>query len=75
VRLEHGLAAGGLSFAAGLGLLIEVVASWAVSGFGELHQLYVTVLALTLAGLGTQVVFGSFFLSILPLGRQTRRWT
>jgi hypothetical protein len=75
VRLEHGLAAGALSFAAGLGIVLEVVATWAANGFGELHQLYLTVLALTLAGLGTQIVFGSFFLSILPLGRQTRRWT
>ncbi|HEV8685941.1 MAG TPA: glycosyltransferase family 2 protein [Gaiellaceae bacterium] len=69
LRLEHGLAAGGAVLAAGLGVLTFVVARWALHGFGNLHEEHLSVLGLTFVGLGTQVVFTSFLLSIIGLRR------
>jgi len=68
--LERGLAGGGLVLGAGLVLLAIVVARWIANGFGALHEEHLSVLALALIALGTQVIFGSFFLSILALGRR-----
>jgi hypothetical protein len=48
-----------------------VVVRWVLHGFGNLHEEHLSVLALTLIGLGTQVVFTSFLLSIIGL-RRTR---
>lgn len=68
--LERGLAFGGAVLAAGLVLLALVVARWIANGFGVLHEEHLNVLALALIALGTQAIFGSFFLSILALGRR-----
>lgn len=68
--LERGLAAGGAVLAAGLGLLAFVVTRWVANGFGVLDEEHLSVLALALIALGTQAIFGSFFLSILALGRR-----
>ena len=73
VRLEHGLLLGGLLLLVGLVLLGFVVVRWIEHDFGVLNQSQLSVLALTLVGLGVQTVFGSFFLSVLPLGLHTRR--
>jgi glycosyltransferase involved in cell wall biosynthesis len=70
VRLETGLYAGGALFLGGCGLLLAIVVHWAASDFGALHEEYLSLLALTFVGLGVQTVFGSFFLSILGLGRR-----
>jgi hypothetical protein len=69
MRLEHGLAAGGAALAAGLAVLAFVVVRWVLHGFGNLHEEHLSVLALTLIGLGTQVVFTSFLLSIIGMRR------
>jgi hypothetical protein len=69
VKLERGLAAGGAVLLAGVGLLGYVFVRWLATGFGALHEEHLSVLGLTLVGLGVQVVFGSFFLSILGLPR------
>jgi glycosyltransferase involved in cell wall biosynthesis len=66
-RLEHGLLLGGLVALAGIGLLAGIFVTWASGGFGALSLVYPAVLGLTLAGLGVQAVFASFFLSILGL--------
>jgi hypothetical protein len=73
IRLEQGLAAGGIILVVGLTLLGVVIGRWIANDFGELRQQELSVLALTLIGLGVQTVFGSFFLSILPLGLHARR--
>jgi glycosyltransferase involved in cell wall biosynthesis len=73
IRLEQGLAAGGIVLVVGLTLLGVVIGRWIANDFGELRQQELSVLALTLIGLGVQTVFGSFFLSILPLGLHARR--
>lgn len=70
VSLERGLLAGGVILLAGTILLAVVVGRWVANDFGELHAEYLSVLALTLIGLGTQTIFSAFFLSILALGRR-----
>jgi hypothetical protein len=74
IRLEHGLVAGMIVLLSGLAILGTIVGIWVANGFGTLHQEHLSVLALTLIWVGVQIVFGSFFLSILPLGaRSTAR--
>ena len=70
-RLEHGLILGGLVAFGGLGLIGGIFIEWASGGFGALSQVYLALLGLTLAGLGVQAVFASFFLSILGLRSET----
>jgi glycosyltransferase involved in cell wall biosynthesis len=67
IRLEHGLLLGGVLFLCGAGLLLAIFFKWVGSGFGELHQSHPSIFGMTLVGLGVQVMFGSFFLSILGL--------
>jgi glycosyltransferase involved in cell wall biosynthesis len=67
LRLEHGLLAGGLVALAGIGVIVGIFVEWAAGGFGALSQVYLALLGLTLAGLGVQTVFASFFLSVLGL--------
>jgi glycosyltransferase involved in cell wall biosynthesis len=67
MRLEHGLVAGAAVGLGGFGVLLGIFASWAAGGFGALSQVYLALLGLTLAGLGVQTVFASFFLSVLGL--------
>jgi hypothetical protein len=65
-RLEHGLALGAGTLAAGL-----VVAL--VSHFDSVPDPALGLLGLTLVALGVQAVFGSFFLSILGLAEHAVR--
>jgi glycosyltransferase involved in cell wall biosynthesis len=69
-RLEHGLAVGAALFLAGLVLLGYVVVRWIALGFENLHEEHLSVLGMTLVGLGAQTIFASFFLSILGLRRK-----
>jgi hypothetical protein len=72
LHLEQGAAVGGIVLVAGVALLSVVVGKWIAAGFGALHLEQASVLALTLIGVGVQVLFGSFFLSILSLGPSPR---
>jgi cation transporter-like permease len=72
LHLEQGAAVGGIVLVAGVALLSVVVGKWIAAGFGALHLEQASVLALTLIGVGIQVLFGSFFLSILSLGPSPR---
>jgi glycosyltransferase involved in cell wall biosynthesis len=67
LRLEHGLAAGGLLLLAGVVTLLAIFVSWAISGFGELSHEHATAIGFTLVALGVQVILGSFFLSLLTM--------
>ena len=67
LRLEHGLAGGGLLLLAGIVTLLAIFVSWAVGGFGELSHEYATAIGFTLIALGVQVILGSFFLSLLTM--------
>jgi hypothetical protein len=67
LRLEHGLAGGGLLLLAGIVTLLAIFVSWAIGGFGELSHEYATAIGFTLVALGLQVILGSFFLSLLTM--------
>jgi glycosyltransferase involved in cell wall biosynthesis len=73
VTLETGLAVGGAMLAAGLGVSVYALVVWNRQAFGALDpfQMMRTVLpALTLLTLGCEVIFASFFLSVLGLKRR-----
>lgn len=70
LRLEHGLLAGGAVLLSGLAVCGVVAATWIDRGFGELQEQKLAVAGLTLVVLGIQIVFGSFFLSVLGLRRR-----
>jgi len=68
IRLEHGLLLGGGLFLIGGAILVTIFVGWARGGFGGLGHEYATALGFTLVGLGVQVVFGAFFISLLRMG-------
>jgi glycosyltransferase involved in cell wall biosynthesis len=70
LRLEHGLVAGGIVLLGGLAICVVITAIWIERGFGELREQKLAVAGLTLVVLGIQIVFGSFFLSVLGLRRR-----
>ena len=57
---------------AGFAILGTIFGKWAASGFGALHEEHPALLGLTLVGLGFQILFGSFFLSVLGLRKHIR---
>ena len=67
IKLEHGLALGGLVLLAGLVIVGSIFVVWAANGFGELAHEYATAIGFTLIALGTQVMLGSFFVSLLTM--------
>ena len=67
LRLEHGLALGGVILLVGITTLLVIFVSWAFRGFGALSHEYATALGFTFVALGTQVVLGSFFLGLLTM--------
>jgi len=69
LRLEHGLAIGGAILLAGLIIGGIIVGTWIGRGFGELSEEKLAVVAAVLTIVGLQVIFSSFFLSILGLRR------
>ena len=70
IKLETGLAVGGLMFLAGLVGIVVAVLSWGSAGFGNLDPrltMREIIPAAVLLTLGVQTVFASFFLSILGM--------
>jgi glycosyltransferase involved in cell wall biosynthesis len=73
VTLEVGILIGLILAVSGLGLLIGALAYWANLGFGELSypdSLRLVIPAVTSLILGVQIIFSSFFMSILGLKRK-----
>jgi hypothetical protein len=73
VTLESGLVAGGAAFLVGLGLSVTSLHAWRATGFGPLdpaRSLRQVIPAALMMILGAQVIFSSFFLSILGLRRR-----
>jgi glycosyltransferase involved in cell wall biosynthesis len=73
VTLERGLTAGIVSLTAGCALLLGAVLQWGSVGFGALdvsHTMRWAIPGMTLAVLGVQTIFSSFFLSILAMRRR-----
>ena len=69
LRLEHGLIAGGLLLLGGVVIAGVIVGIWIHRGFGHLSEERLLVAGSVLIILGVQLIFSSFFLSILQLGR------
>ena len=70
VSLERGIVAGGVALLFGLALILVAVAEWRATGFGALdprHTMRWVIPGVTAMVIGAQVVFGSFFFSILRL--------
>ncbi len=63
--LERGVAAGGALFGLGLAVNLWILFRWIAEGAGDLFAVRPAVLALTLMVLGAEIVFASFFLSLL----------
>jgi glycosyltransferase involved in cell wall biosynthesis len=73
IKLETGLAVGGILILTGITFLLSGVVYWAQHGFGMLPYpigLRIVIPAVTLLALGVQTVFSSFFLSLLGLHRK-----
>ena len=73
MNLERCLVYGTTAFFAGCGLLLGAVGHWQATGFGQLE--YATTMrwvipGVTLAVLGFQTIFSSFFVSILRMARK-----
>ena len=73
VTLERGLALGVVATTVGAGLILAAVNQWRTAAFGALD--YATTMrwvipGVTLAALGCQTLFSSFFLSILRMARK-----
>jgi glycosyltransferase involved in cell wall biosynthesis len=71
VTLETGLLLGGILFLAGLAGCAWVTWHWASSGFGPLFQVRQILFWSMWLFLGVQVIFASFFLSMLGISRGT----
>jgi len=71
VTLESGLLLGGLLFLAGFAGCAWVTWRWATSGFGPLFEVRQILFWSMWLFLGVQVIFASFFLSMLGISRGT----
>lgn len=63
--LERGVFVGGLLFTAGLVINVAILADWLAAGAGVLFAVRPATLALTLMVLGAEIVFASFFISVM----------
>jgi glycosyltransferase involved in cell wall biosynthesis len=71
VSFETGLLLGGLLFVAGFGGCAYITWRWAASGFGPLQQVREVLFWSMWLFLGVQIIFSSFFLSMLGISRGT----
>jgi glycosyltransferase involved in cell wall biosynthesis len=71
VTLESGLLLGGALFLAGFAGCAWITWQWANSGFGELHQVRQVLFWAMWLFLGLQIIFSSFFMSMLGISRGT----
>ncbi len=69
--LERGLVAGGVLFVVGMVTNAAIFVRWLTEGFeGPVAVIRFAILALTLTGIGLQVLFGSFYLDLVRALRQ-----
>lgn len=66
-RLEKGILAGLILFIVGLAAGTYVFLVWVITGFGELNQARLGLLGVFFMILGIQIIFSSFFLSLLGI--------
>jgi glycosyltransferase involved in cell wall biosynthesis len=73
INLERGVIAGMVTLLAGVALLLWSINLWRLAGFGHLdyaHTMRFVIPGATLTALGLQMVFSSFFISILGMRRK-----
>ena len=73
ITLEHGIVIGVVLLLSGSGLLVAAVNQWREANFGRLnyaHTMRWVIPGSTLAFLGVQTIFSSFFISILGMRRK-----
>ncbi len=66
-NLERGLAIGAIVFFLGLSTNLYILIKWIDGGFGPLNLIRPALVASTLIIIGAQIIFSSFFLSILGI--------
>jgi hypothetical protein len=71
ITLETGLIIGGLIFLAGFLGCARITWQWASSGFGPLYEIRKVLFWAMWLFLGIQIIFSSFFLSMLGISRET----
>jgi len=71
ITLESGLLLGGALFLAGFAGCARITWEWVASGFGPLSQLRQGLFWVMCRILGLQIIFASFFLSMLGISRGT----
>ena len=71
VTFESGLLLGGALFLLGVAGCAYITWQWAASGFGPLHQVREVLFWSMWLFLGVQIIFSSFFLSMLGISRGT----
>ena len=71
VTFESGLLLGGALFACGFAGCAYIARQWAASGFGPLQQVRGVLFWSMWLFLGVQIIFSSFFLSMLGISRGT----
>ncbi len=71
VTFESGLLLGGVLFLLGVAGCAYITWQWAASGFGPLHQVREVLFWSMWMFLGVQIIFSSFFLSMLGISRGT----
>ncbi len=70
-NLERGLIVGAVVLLIGLIINTTILVDWLRSGMGELNAVRPALLASTLMGLGVEIIFSSFFLSMLAIDRRS----
>lgn len=70
--LERGILVGASLFAAGVGVNAWILADWLRAGRGTLFAVQPALLGLSLLVIGAQLVFGSFFISVVNDSRRTQ---
>jgi len=71
ITLETGLLVGGSIFLAGFTGCVSITWKWASSDFGRLYQTRQVLFWSMWLFLGVQIIFSSFFLSMLGISRET----
>ena len=73
INLEKGVAIGSVLFLAGISMLAVAVNQWRLAEFGALdyaRTMRIVIPGMTMAAIGFQTIFSSFFLGILRMKRK-----
>jgi hypothetical protein len=73
--LERGLLAGGVIFGIGAAIDGAIFIKWIGEHLGPLYEERPAIFATTLIVIGTQIIFGSFFLSFLQFKKSLSKPT